>query len=718
MRLDELRLQDFLTYDNLVYKFEKRPLLVQGLNLTDDEQKTNGTGKSGLQTGVEFCITASNSRDVRDGELVTYGYKFAKAELFASCDIRKQSIHIDWTIKVKGSNQLVLKAKVYGETEWKEIKFSNVNDGKKWILDWFDISREDLFNYYIINKTRFKSFFKSSNREKVDLINRFSDASIIEGLDNINIDDENEEYSEKERAVHIAEGKVELITDQIEAEKNRDHKTEMLEEAEDLEDEIEAADDLIVGVKEKIELKKKEIIFIKDQEIEDLKNDIITVEANKVDIGAEILTATKNIETVEKELKKAQKLIKAFVTTDWDKEREDWEEKIESVEENLEAEKKSIKKRESQIEQIKKLLNNVEITLSGKITCPKCTHEFVLEGDIDELKDTKKSALELREKFEKSKDEVNALISQLKENVKGCEVEVSKINKSEREENDNKNLLTVALNRVDTKLSIAQNKLKDLNQELRSSDADIAIYKNHIEACKASINNKKAEIINFEKEIENYRAEVKSLEKQIKNLKPGNSKETISGLKSNKKTLEGGLTTLKAKLAEIGDTIYKKNQWINNFKQFRMYLANQSLDAIEYHSNRYLKDMGSDLRIKMEGFKVLATGTIKEEITAKVIRDRERTFSSFSGGEQGRLLFASILANRHMINDTHRWGGLDFLFIDEVFEGVDSVGLKHLVKSAKTLNIPVMIITHVTDEEANSDRILIVKENGISKIKE
>ena len=149
-----------------------------------------------------------------------------------------------------------------------------------------------------------------------------------------------------------------------------------------------------------------------------------------------------------------------------------------------------------------------------------------------------------------------------------------------------------------------------------------------------------------------------------------------------------------------------------------MFLANQSLDAIEFHCNRYLNDMGSDLTVKMEGFKMLANGTFKDEITAKIIRDVERTFSSFSGGERGRLLFASILANRHMINATHPYGGLDFLSVDEVFEGVDSIGLKHLIKSAKTLNITAMIITHVSDEDASSDVLTIVKENGVSTIKQ
>ena len=149
-----------------------------------------------------------------------------------------------------------------------------------------------------------------------------------------------------------------------------------------------------------------------------------------------------------------------------------------------------------------------------------------------------------------------------------------------------------------------------------------------------------------------------------------------------------------------------------------MYLANQSLSVMEYHNNRYLATMGSDLRVKLGGFKVRADGTIKEEITATIIRERERSFASFSGGEKGRLLFASILANRHMINETHPYGGLDFLFIDEVLDATDGTGIDDMIDSVKDFGFPIMIVSQVTSEnsESNENVLLIVKENEISTI--
>ena len=44
------------------------------------------------------------------------------------------------------------------------------------------------------------------------------------------------------------------------------------------------------------------------------------------------------------------------------------------------------------------------------------------------------------------------------------------------------------------------------------------------------------------------------------------------------------------------------------------------------------------------------------------------------------------------------------------------MGIRSLVDSAKLLNIAVMIITHVTDDNATDDVLLIEKRGGISKI--
>lgn len=717
MRLDRLILNDFLTYEHLDYEFETKPLLVQGLNLTDDGQTTNGTGKSGLQTGIEQCITASNSRDVRDNEIITYGKKQARAQLYASCDVRKERIHIDWDIKLSGSNVLRLKVCQYGSEEWTDVSFSNVNDGKKAIMDWFAISREDLFNYYIINNTRFKSFFKSSNTDKVALINRFSDASIIEGVENIDISELEEQYSGTQTLIDQTNGKVELVEQQILIETSRDLKEENKQALENIDEEIGDIKEEIISLEGDIVTTKEKSpsIKISIKAKKDLKKTLV---AEKLVIENDIKEAGEKLELVNNELVEAKKLVDEFKSTDWKAERSTFEYDIVTGKKSLVPLVESKKTAEEQERKILAFLKNIEVTLSGSISCPKCSHEFILDGDIEELRDKKIKGDLLKEKVDKTLVENKVSIEQVKENISRLEVNISSINVLEGKELESKTKLSTALNNVAKRVNEMTRTLQGHNQELRSVNADEAERLRDIQDLEKDLANIDIEVANTQKEIDNYKKEIEALELSKGALKVGNNLAQIKSLKKDLIALEEAVGTHRVSHQVIGDQIYERNQWMLNFKQFRMHLANQSLGVIEYHCNRYLDEMGSDLTVKMEGFKVRANGTIKEEINATIIRGIERTFSSFSGGERGRLLFASILANRHMINETHPYGGLDFLGVDEVFEGVDSSGLVSLIDSAKLLHIPVMIITHVSVEEGNSNVLTIVKENDISKIKE
>jgi len=673
MKLNRLILDNFLTYEHLDYSFVDRPLMVQGINLTDELQKSNGSGKSGMATGIEFCITAQNSRDVRDIELVTYGEKEANAELFASCDVRKESLHIKWTIKVKGSNLLELKISKNGG-EYQDISFSNINDGKKAILDWFAISKEDLFSYYIINKSRFKSFFKSSNKEKVDLINRFSDASIIEGLEKIDNSKLQEEFEQAEFDVARIVGKIELLQESLSLEVNRDLDSDFLEETEALSRDIYDCKDYKKDIgldlrdeqefKSKIEneLKKAQKLLTSEKEILSKESKIVD-DFKVVDNSTKILQAKDNIKLLQEE-------IQMFADS-----------------ENEYVEKKN---------KIKKLISSIDVKLAGQIDCPKCEHGFVLDGDISTLKTQKQSATKLLER-------VDEKILEYRKNFNLKEVEEDNQRSYVRELKDEEQ------NSLSEKRSL-MNILQGFESNVRRAQSSVDSHNSKLRENSESISKIKSKLIDLE-------STLKSKEDELKNLKPKDNRDAIKKLEldiDNEKLTKAKYEKLRS---EIGDKIYERNQWITNFKQFRGYLANQSLEIIEFHCNRYLHDMGSDLKVKLEGFKTLANGSIKDEITAKVVRGVDRSFSSFSGGERGRLLFASILANRHMINQTHPYGGLDYLCIDEIFEGVDSLGLKHLLKSARSLEISAHIITHVSDEDVSDDILTIVKENGKSTIK-
>ncbi len=717
MRLLRAIAKDFLTYEELDYTFLNRPLLVQGLNLSDDNQQTNGVGKTGLQTVIEHCITGSNSRGVRDAELVTYGKDMATIELYAECDVRKERLHIEWDIKVKGSNVIRLSTQKYDSEKWEPVKFSNVDDGKKYIGDWFAISKEDLFNYYIINKKRFTSFFKSSNTEKVALINRFSDASLVDGIDNIDTEKLNEDYTKAKSEFDEIVGKINFANEQITKEQARDFVTEKNDLEKQINTDIEDIEEEITSLEESIPtIRANKSGFEKSiEEQNDLK---AVLDTEKLGVDKLVKETKECLKTTNIELTKAKDLVDKFVITNWEEKRSSHKTSVKTL--NTEAEKIKEEKSatEKQEKQALEILKGIENSLSGIITCPSCQHEFLLgDGESVEVlreKETKVNGLKtIIQKTLKAKD---ILLEETKKKISEIELKLSEINKNEQTENTSKNELTTSLNSITKKVNEIEQQLAKHEQkyvEIANREANRLLK---ITSLNNDIANIEVKVTVVNTEIASYRREIETLETSKTNLKIDSNKAQIKTLKDQLKVLEEDKIKATDKHSKIGDEIYVLNQWSKNFKNFRMVLANQSLEVIEYNCNRYLTEMKSDLLVRMEGYKVLSNGSVKEEINAIIIRNAvERTFSSYSAGEGSRLMFASILTNKFLIDSSHPYGGLDFLMIDEILEGCDSAGIMSILDSAKLLQIPVLLITHISVEK-NDDIITIIKENGKSRI--
>lgn len=713
MRLKKILLENFLTYEELEYSFQDKALLVQGVNLTDKNQKSNGSGKSAIQTGIEFALTASNSRGVNDKELVTYGFDKSKVKLVIECDSRKETLSIEWTIKTKGSNLLSLKINE------NELSFSNVNDGKKQILDWLGISKEDLFNYFIINSTRFKSFFGSSNREKVDLINRFSDSSIIDGLEKIDNSKLEEEKENVEISINKIKGGVDAIKEQIEEAKNFDFTKELEDTKMDIMGEISENNFFIDELKKeikKLDLDKKDI----DDEIDEFKVEIKRLEDSKSDLDGSI----KEQEAIVANSKKAydDKVVEndSIVVQDFSKDIFDLDSKIELLDGYRDELYEQLKKVDLDITKVSKFLSGVDVKLGGSITCPSCSHVFIMDGDREVLLDKKSKGDELLVKFEKSKKEIEDDITKRSNELSDCKTKKNSIVVEESKENRLSRERESILRGLRDTLSNDEDTLSQLKRKPLKIDKDIAETNESIGEAKLERKDiKKEQDFIKNTKIEDLKSKNKSLEKEMSELKVSNNVETIKKLKDSIKDREKKLLVLDKDLIEVNDKIYNRNKWANNFKQFRLHLANKSLETMQYRTNEFLKELGNDILVRLDGYKVKANGTIKEEISATIIRDGERTFSSLSGGEQVRVLFSSILANRYLINATHPHGGLDFLSVDEVFDKIDSLGMKYLIRSAKKLETCIMVISHVSDEDlAGEDILTIVKENGVSKIKQ
>ena len=201
----------------------------------------------------------------------------------------------------------------------------------------------------------------------------------------------------------------------------------------------------------------------------------------------------------------------------------------------------------------------------------------------------------------------------------------------------------------------------------------------------------------------------------VKNRKDSN-KEKIDEIRSKMEDIGMELDELETKINILEDEKFEINQWSLNFKSFQQYLGVKVLKVIEGHVNKSLLDMRSDLRLRLEGFKQKTDGTTSEKITPYILRDgMVKRYGNFSGGEKARLNGAVMSTIQDMINSTNKYGGLNFLSFDEIFESSDRLGVVNLIDSFKELSKTVMITTQL-DVKADCEVLKVVKEFGISKI--
>jgi ABC-type Mn2+/Zn2+ transport system ATPase subunit len=91
-------------------------------------------------------------------------------------------------------------------------------------------------------------------------------------------------------------------------------------------------------------------------------------------------------------------------------------------------------------------------------------------------------------------------------------------------------------------------------------------------------------------------------------------------------------------------------------------------------------------------------------------------FMSKSGGERGRINLAGVLAIHHLINLSTEGRGINFIGLDETFNGIDSEGQESIIKILESIGITVLMITqNVSNEFNNNNKLLVIKEDGVSR---
>lgn len=678
MRITSLYIKNFCSIGEAAIDFKNVPMAIIGINNTDEGQQSNGTGKSTLLHALFYAIYGDNLRKNLDRKLVRRGTDRAEVEVSIVCPVRNVEMIVRRTIPIKGSATLSV------TFNGQEKPYGTINEGNKMIVSWLGITPEDAKTYYIISKENYKSFFTSSNTEKLALISRF-----------IN-------FNDIDKTKEILDGKIRKLETDIRALENK-----VVSSESKIEVYSEQLDNMSVSVLE--EQRAKELSVIEDRIASDRKR----IESAK-------FTIKETEEAIEKKTEFKQHLKESIenAKTELRAEQEKLEEALKFVEaqrevmDEVQKEVDAIKseksekvddryKMEAQIAKCKSMLARLNTTLEGVIICPECGHRFLLEEGTT-LKETEKRKKDVLKTIEEYKEKMGKIMS----SISSYDSILSEY--------------STAITDIRNDLNNAKTKFQKIDAGISQKEQNLSYWKREYDSADNIIGNLHAQIVMNTKNIEVYNDSIGRYEKELEELK----NKPLDNLADLQKPIIENINQEESLIEKIKSDIFALNverenteRWYTRFKEFKMYLAVEQIKNIQAEANDTLDTMKSDLRIVIEAFKTDSKGKVKEELTPYIFRDEMETYWYYSGGERARAEISMILAVQSMINTTNPWGGLQFLYVDEVLDASDPMGIENIIRSLEFLRQPCLITTQISRVQDNIRSIVVTKDNGVASVK-
>lgn len=767
-RLERIQAKNLCAFKELDYKVsQQRTTLIFGNNMDDDSQQSNGSGKSAMLEAIAIGITGETLRKAKMDEIINDAEDIAEVEVHLTNLDAGQQLIVHRTISRKAAQKIDITF-VDGE-DVSNVVQSGVADYNKYVLETIGLTRDDVFANYILTEDKFISFLSASDRDKKDIINRFSNGIMVdESIAALQVDMQpvEEQLKEAEKTVAVCTGRVDAVTEQIntaiteqtERSKKKAERVEAWRQAiaqkraviREKEQYLKAGDILadkyeeLDKQREELENSDKDIVacykaiqkLLEDHEELELKTDY----AKDADTyKARLATAQKNVKELEKEAKKltakldAAKTAQQKLSEKYAKFQSDFDVKAEKVEGQIEFLLDGIKKLESENEQLKRQRTYLETDiaslqkqLAGVIVCPNCQHEFVLEGELD----IQQARLRMQDREGEVKD-ITANIQRNQTDIAEYTVRGKDARKKQNQLNDSKAEWSKKITDASIAVDDAGKELSRLKAQQLQVNDEIAKYSAFIQNARNSLFDEFYDILGdaiainenqckqAQLDIDNANGAIQSYEESIKDIDKSSETDAVELLQASKKKYEKELESaiLDKEAVERKLNGYKVQE--ATFVEFKTHLANTKIDALSHITNEFLEAIGSNIRIAFSGFTVLKSGKVRDKISISLIRDGVDcgSFGKFSKGERARVNLANILAMHKLTNVNCEDGkGLDLLVLDEILDGTDEQGLTNIFDALNQLQITALVVTHTNIAENYPYQTVVNKLNGVSYI--
>ena len=754
----------------LDYKLlQKHTTLIFGNNMDNDSQGSNGSGKSAMLEAIAIGITGETLRKIKMDEIINDAENEAIVSLLLLNTATGQRLTIQRIISRKAA-QVIKVCVCANETEDNEvcIEQASVADYNKFILETLGLTKEDIFSNFILSKHKYLSFLSSSDREKKEIINRFSNGVIVDESiialqeDMVPIQ---ELLKQAELSVANHTGRVETLQEQIntaitestersqkKAERianwnkaiadKRNHIREqniLINKANEILDQYDKTDKVL----QKLENGKKDAKECFEIISEHFASHTLPLPRNFAAIS---IKNQKELEVVAKEYAEVQKQLtqhdKKIVIAknsydkllkQYEKFQEDFDKKSTKAEEKINMLLSSVNKLETdnsrlrtQRVQLEADIADLQKQLAGVIVCPKCQHEFTLANDID-INDVK---LKLQDCKGESQDILNSIetnersIAEITAEGRKARQEQDRLNNCKIEWSTKITETCTALDELSRGASSLANKMQALQNQMNIlqksiEEVRVNLFDDAYAILDEAIQRQESEIKRAELNLNNANGAIQSYEESIHDIENASETDMIETLKANKKKYEKELTLAISQKENVEQKLNTYKEQEATFIEFKTHLANTKIDALSHITNEFLEAIGSDIRIAFSGFTVLKSGKIRDKISISIIRDGVDcgSFDKFSEGEKARVNLANILAMHKLTNincDDNK--GLDLLILDEILEATDEQGLSNIFDALNQLQITSLVVSHGNIAENYPYKTVVNKLNGISFI--
>ena len=411
----------------------------------------------------------------------------------------------------------------------------------------------------------------------------------------------------------------------------------------------------------KIETVDEQIVYEKETRFQELKDELEAIQTTIDDLNEELSVDEETLKEATDTLTQMRKRLGKLNV--------DEQEVIELTDKRDSFNKKIEEKAEKKNLLLRKV-SRMKAAIAGSVACPNCQHEFVAGDEDVDVKAQRK---------------------------------LIKINKKKAANINTDDLLS---------------KRDELVEKLDKKTAELR----EAATVQRKADRAKDTVVRMTKNVKNTKERIEILNSRLDKLNDfQENSENIRLLSKKKTTLESELDDVLCKKTTLIKRIEILNFWKINLglKGFESWLINKVLVDIEGNVNFYLNKFNVDFEVKINGYKTLKGGDTVEQIDVLVSKDggEWRNFKRFSGGQRQRVNVCGILALQKLINLSSNSGGLDFIGLDEFFEGLDLEGQMDVLPILEASQVTSLVISHHNNDIGATNQIQLDINDGESKLK-